>query len=67
MFFLLNRGLDLNSKGHPACCPASGQDQLYLGTGQTATDAMELPQSVSELCYPWRWTLGKILQLNYLN
>lgn len=50
VFFLLSRGLDLNSKGHLTCCPASGQDQPDLGTGQMNTT--ELPQSISVLCYP---------------
>lgn len=52
IFFLLNRGLDLNSKAHLACCPASGQDQLYLRTGQTTTNAMGAASVCSSALLP---------------
>lgn len=52
MVFSLSRGLDQDSEGHLACSPAPGQDRRYLSTGQTAMKAMQVPQSVSVLCYP---------------
>lgn len=59
MIFSPGRGLDQDSEGHPACSPAPGQDQRYLSTGQAAMKAMQVPQSVLVLCYPYHRTSQK--------
>lgn len=68
MVFSLGRGLAQDSEGHLACSPAPGQDQCYLNMGQMVMKAMQVPPSVSVLCYPGhdKNNLSQVLSTEYL-